>query len=66
MKKLVFLIVALATTDGIEDFAQMKKMLALWKAKKLELPKKPIQYEILKIALLITNRIEKGQLVSLA
>jgi len=44
----------------------MKKMLALWKSKKLGLPKKPIQYEMLKIALITTNKIIKNQIVSLA
>lgn len=40
-------------------------MVELWKTKKLSLPKRPIQYEILKYALHVVQLIEKKQVVSI-
>ena len=51
VKKVIFLLVALAMEDGLKDYKELKDLLELWKAKKLTLPKRPIQYEILKYAL---------------
>lgn len=53
-KKIVFLLLDIATDKGVEDYKAVKAVLKLWKEKKLRLPKKPIQYELLKLALNIT------------
>jgi hypothetical protein len=42
VKKVIFLLVALAMEDGIKDYKELKDLLELWKSKKLTLPKRPL------------------------
>ena len=41
VKKVIFLLIALATEDGVEDYKAMKILLAQYKAKKVTMPRKP-------------------------
>lgn len=42
VKKVIFLLYALATEDGVDEYKYLKKVLSLWESKRLALPKKPL------------------------
>lgn len=66
IKKVIFLLVALATEEGIEDYKKMRKLLNFWQNQKLKLPSDQTQYNLLKLALILTAKLEKKEKISLA
>lgn len=70
MKKLAFLFFELSIDsdemESLEYYKQLKKTYLDWKNKRLQLPKKPLQLELLNLSMSIVQRIENNQVLSLA
>ncbi len=58
VKKFIFLLVALATDDGVKEYADIKSMLRQYVQKRLPLPQNPVQCELLKLAINLTYMLE--------
>ena len=51
VKKIIFLLIALVIHDGLKDYSEVKSLYKQYKEKKLQLPKNPLQGELLKLAM---------------
>jgi hypothetical protein len=58
VKKIIFLIVALAMDDGVKEYADIKNLLKGYLTKKLLLPSNALQSELLKLAINLTYMLE--------
>lgn len=51
VKKIIFLLIALVMQDGLKDYAEVRGLYKKFKDKKLQLPRNPMQTELLKLAM---------------
>jgi hypothetical protein len=58
VKKIVFLLVALANYRGLKDYKEVKTLYKKYQEKKYQLPKNPLQGELLKLAMHLVFMID--------
>lgn len=58
VKKIIFLLLALALGDGVNEYSEIKGLSKKFKEKKLQLPNVTMQAELLKLAMHLTQLLE--------
>ena len=58
VKKIIFLLIALVMQDGLKDYAEVRALYKQFKDKKMQLPKNPLQGELLKLAMHLVFMID--------